>query len=99
MSTTVRLVAVLVAKEGREADLETLLRGMTGPSRAEAGNLRYDLWRDADQPGRFVLDELYRDAEALAFHRATAHFQAYVARVGEVAASRIPMVLRAEDVA
>jgi len=99
MSTSVRLVAVLVAKSGREDDLEALLRGMAASSRAEPGNLRYDLWRDADQPGRFVLDELYKDADALAFHRASAYFQAYVARVGDLAASRTPMVLRPEDVA
>ena len=99
MTTSVRLAAVLVAKSGREDDLEALLRGMAASSRAEPGNLRYDLWRDADQPGRFVLDELYKDADALAFHRASAHFQAYVARVGDLAASRMPMVLRPENVA
>jgi len=99
MSTSVRLVAVLVAKSGREDDLEALLRGMAASSRAEPGNLRYDLWRDADQPGRFVLDELYKDADALAVHRASPHFQAYVARVGDLASSRMPMVLRPEDVA
>ncbi len=98
MSTSVRVVAVLVAKEKREADLEALLRGMAASSRAEPGNLRYDLWRDADQPGRFVLDELYRDADALAFHRATPHFQAYLSRIGDLAATRTPMILQPEDV-
>ena len=99
MSTSVRVVAVLVAKEKREADLEALLRGMASSSRAEPGNLRYDLWRDADQPDRFVLDELYKDADALAFHRATPHFQAYLTRIGDLAATRTPMVLHPEDVA
>jgi len=98
MTESVRIVAVLVAKDGHEAALEALLRGMVSSSRAEAGNLRYDLWRDAEQPGRFVLDELYRDTEALTFHRASPHFQNYVARVADLAASRLPMILRAEDV-
>ncbi len=49
---------------------------MLAPSRAEAGNLRYDLWRDQADPNRFVLDELYEDSEAIAAHRASArHFQ------------------------
>jgi quinol monooxygenase YgiN len=99
MDTSVRVVAVLVAKEKREADLEALLRGMAASSRAEPGNLRYDLWRDAEQPGRFVLDEVYRDADALAGHRATPHFQNYLAHVGDLAATRTPMVLQPEDVA
>src|ERR1700754_1196541 len=97
MSASVKIVAVLVAKEGREAELEALLKSMASDSRAEAGNLRYDLWRDTDQPNRFVLDELYKDSDAVAHHRASPHFQAYVARIGDLA-ERMPMVLRAEDV-
>ena len=98
MSEVVKIVAVLVAKDGHEADLEALLKGMASSSRAEPGNLRYDLWRDTDQPNRFVLDELYKNAEAVAAHRASPHFQAYVAKIGDLA-DRMPMVLRAEDVA
>ncbi len=98
MSASVKLVAVLTAKDGREAELETLLREMLTHSRAEPGNLRYDLWRDVDQPHRFVLDEIYRDADALAAHRASDHFQAYLKRIAGLA-ERTPMVLRAEDVA
>lgn len=90
-------MAMLAAKEGRETELEAVLRGMVTPSRAEPGNLRYDLWRDVDQPERFVLDELYRDADATAYHRETAHFQAYLARINELA-TRTAMVLRSEDV-
>jgi len=97
LSATVKLVAVLVAKDGREAELETLLRGMVAASRAEPGNLRYDLWRDTDLPHRFVLDETYQDAKALAAHRASDHFQAYLQRIG-VLAERTPMVLRPVDV-
>jgi quinol monooxygenase YgiN len=58
---------------------------MLAPSRGEAGNLRYDLWRDQADPNRFVLDELYRDDAALAAHRATAHFQDYLARINTLA--------------
>ena len=92
-----KIVAVVVAKDGRQAELEALLRGMVSASRAEPGNLSYDLWRDVDQPNRFVLDEMYRDADAVAAHRASEHFQAYLKRVTDLA-ERTPMVLRAEDV-
>lgn len=97
MSASVKIVAVLTAKDGREAELEALLKSMAVNSRAEPGNLRYDLWRDIDLPNRFVLDELYKSADAVAAHRASPHFQAYVARIGDLA-ERLPMVLRAEDV-
>ena len=98
MSASVKIVAVLVAKDGREAELEALLKSMASDSRAEPGNLRYDLWRDADQPNRFVLDELYTDNDAVALHRASPHFQAYLKRIPDIA-ERMPMVLRPEDVA
>ncbi|WP_267898284.1 putative quinol monooxygenase [Teichococcus wenyumeiae] len=55
--------------------MRALLNGMTAASRAEPGNLRYDLWQDQTDPGRFVLDELYVDGEAVAAHRATPDFQ------------------------
>jgi quinol monooxygenase YgiN len=93
----VRTLAVLTARAGREDDVLDLLKRMVPPSRAEPGNLRYDLWRDAGQSGRFVLDEAYRDAGALASHRASRHFQAYRERIGELA-DRVLVVLAAEDV-
>ena len=58
---------------------------MIAPSRAEPGNLRYDLWADQSQPGRYVLDELYQDADAVAAHRASHHFQAYLASINNLA--------------
>ena len=72
---TVKIMAMLRARPGRTDDLAALLDGMLGPSRAEPGNLRYDLWRDRDDPDVFALDELYVDANAVTAHRATPHFQ------------------------
>lgn len=80
-----KIVAVLTAKPGNEPALEALLRGMVAPSREEPGNLRWDIWQDAAQPGRFVLDELYKDESAVAAHRATPHFQHYLAVVDSLA--------------
>jgi quinol monooxygenase YgiN len=84
MTKQVKVVAVLTAKPDAADGLRELLDGMLEPSRAEPGNLRYDLWQDQTQPGRFFLDELYHDAEAVAAHRATPHFQDYLARIGEL---------------
>ncbi len=81
----VKIVAVLTARPGAADQLRALLDRMLAPSRAEAGNLRYDLWQDQSEPARFVLDELYTSSDAAAAHRATPHFQAYLAEIGDLA--------------
>ena len=40
----------------------------------EPGIARFDVARQADDPARFVLVEAYRTAEAIAAHKATAHY-------------------------
>ncbi|WP_076069645.1 putative quinol monooxygenase [Sphingomonas montana] len=85
MTEPVKVVAFLTARPAAADRLRTLLDGMLAPSRAEPGNLRYDLWQDHSEPGRFFLDELYRDADAVAAHRATPHFQAYLAAINDLA--------------
>ncbi|WP_226632703.1 putative quinol monooxygenase [Novosphingobium profundi] len=92
MTTPVKIVAILTARPGRTDQLSALLEGMLAPSRAEAGNLRYDLWQDQGEPTRFVLDELYTGQDAVAAHRATAHFQTYLAQI-ETLAERVAFVL------
>jgi len=85
MAQPTKVQAVLTARPGREAELEALLRSMLGPSRNEAGNRRYDLWRDPEHAGRFVLDELYVDGAAVVLHRATDHFKHYLSVIGDLA--------------
>lgn len=85
MTNQVKTVATLTAKTGQAAALRALLESLIAPSRAETGNLRYDLWQDQADPSRFVLDELYVDAAAVASHRETAHFKAYLAKIGDLA--------------
>ena len=83
--TIAKTIAFLTAKPGQEAALESLLRNLAKASREEPGNISYELWRDRDEPRRFVLDELYKDDEAITQHRATPHFQDYLARIGDMA--------------
>ncbi len=91
-----KIVAILVARPGRTDELQALLSGMAAACRAEPGNLRWDIWRDAGNPDRFVLDELYADAEAVAAHRDTPHFKDYAARVNDLA-ERTAHVLEPAD--
>ena len=43
----------------------------------EPGVVRFDVIRQRDDPTRFVLVEIYRDADAPAQHKATAHYAAW----------------------
>jgi len=52
----------------------------------EPGIARFDVVQQADDPTRFVLVEAYRDAEAPTRHKATAHYQAWAAKVADMLA-------------
>ena len=91
MSNPVKIVAILTAKPGKADALKALIDGMVGPSRAEPGNLRYDVWREKAEPNRLVLDELYASDEAVAAHRAAPHFLDYVSKIGDIA-DRVALV-------
>lgn len=92
MTAPVKIMAILTARPGQGDALRALLRGMVPHCRAEPGNLRWDVWQDQAQADRYVLDELYRDDDAVAAHRATPHFRYYLAGIHDVA-ERIALVL------
>ena len=73
-------VSIHVKPEHVEEFIPAMLANAHG-SRTEPGNLRYDVLRDEDDPNHFLLYEVYRDADALAAHRETPHFQTWLATV------------------
>jgi len=97
MPHSVKIMAILAARPGKAGELEALLSGMAPACRAEPGNLRWDIWRDQVDATRFVLDELYQDNEAVAAHRQTPHFKAYLAKINDLA-ERTALVLDAVDI-
>lgn len=40
----------------------------------EPGNLRFDILQDAEDPTKFIFYEAFKDEEAAAAHKATAHY-------------------------
>lgn len=92
MPGPVKLMAILVARPGKVAALRALLDTMIAPSRAEPGNLRWDIWQDQADSDRFVLDELYTDMAAAVAHRESPHFRHYAGSVGDLA-DRTPLTL------
>jgi quinol monooxygenase YgiN len=85
MATQVKSIAVLNAKAGKSDELRELLDGMVLPSRAEPGNLKYEIWQDHTDPDRFILDEVYADEDAVEAHRASVHYQNYRAQANSLA--------------
>jgi quinol monooxygenase YgiN len=74
------LVAIFRARPGYEEALGDTLRGLVGPTLAEAGCLTYDLHRSIDDPAVWFFTETWtsrahheahdRSAHVVAFHRA-----------------------------
>ena len=53
-------------------------------SAKEPGVARFELLQQQDDPARFVLCEVYRDAAAPAKHKESAHYNAWIAAVGDM---------------
>lgn len=78
--TPFNFIAHLRAKPGSEQALEDALIACVVPTRAEAGNVNYDLHRSQTDPATFVIYEGWQSADALESHFHTPHFKVlYVA--------------------
>ena len=62
--------------EGSEQDLLTELLSTTAPTRAEAGNLKYDLYQSTTNKDLFMRFEAWRNPQALEDHKLTPHLKA-----------------------
>ncbi len=62
-------------RPGTEAAFVEATRKNARASWAEPGVLRFDVIRDAGDERKFVLVEVYRDAQAPAAHKETAHYK------------------------
>jgi (4S)-4-hydroxy-5-phosphonooxypentane-2,3-dione isomerase len=72
----VTLVHVHVLADAVDAFLDATRENHEGSVR-EAGNLRFDVLRDAGDPLHFLLYEAYVDGRAAAAHKETAHYLAW----------------------
>jgi quinol monooxygenase YgiN/quercetin dioxygenase-like cupin family protein len=69
-------VTFIQGKPGTEDQVKHELLSLTAPTRAEAGNLGYDLYQSVDRPGQFMRLEVWRNAEALELHKASPYLRA-----------------------
>jgi len=72
------VIARYKARAGAEGQVEAALRNMLRPTRAEPGNLDYQVFRDPQSPGVFVLFERYTGEDAFRAHLDTGHFATWL---------------------
>jgi quinol monooxygenase YgiN len=69
-------VTFIRGKPGAEDQVKQELLRLTPETRAESGNLRYDLYQSVDRPGEFMRLEVWRNPEALELHKASPYLKA-----------------------
>ena len=77
----VNVVTVHVKPEHVSEFIAATMKNHLG-SRQEPGNLRFDVLQSDEDPGRFMLYEIFASAEAVEAHRLTPHYLEWRAAVG-----------------
>ena len=85
---SVKVIAFVSVKPGREDAFVAAARECIAASRAEPDVLQYDLWREVDGERRFVFNELYVDDAAVQAHMASDHFKDFGMAARDLAAAR-----------
>ena len=85
---SVKVIAFVTVKPGKDDAFVIAAGPCIAASRAEAGVLRYDLWRENEGERRFVFDELYVNDEAVQAHMTSDHFKAFGIAARDLAAAR-----------
>ncbi len=78
------VVARLVAREGKEEEVRSVLGGLLRPTRAEPGCIRYDLHVSRTDPRVFCFLEAWTTDEALDQHLDSEHLRSARERFDEL---------------
>jgi quinol monooxygenase YgiN/quercetin dioxygenase-like cupin family protein len=76
IAQTLTAVTFIRGRPGAEDQVKRELLSLTPETRAEPGNLGYDLYQSVDRPGEFMRLEVWRDGEALERHKASPYLKA-----------------------
>ncbi len=77
------VVAVIKAKEGKEAAVREAMSSIIGPSRQDKGCIRYDLFEAQGAPGTLVNLETWASVEDMNEHMKSPHLGAAFAGAGD----------------
>jgi len=84
---TLRVVARVKARPGKENELLSVLNSLVEPTRKEPGCLSYELLQNNEDPTDFTLIEEWRNEAALQSHFATKHFKEALAKMPNLVAA------------
>lgn len=90
--TAYAVVADVVAKPGKEAELRKATLPLVMDVRSEPNNRLYFLHEDRNVPGHFVFYEIFRSKADFEAHNATAHVQRWFSRLPELAEGDVSVV-------
>lgn len=62
------------------------VQSLLADSRAEEGNISYDLYQEAGKEHAYLMVEVWKSPEAVDLHNKSSHFQAFVAKAKELLA-------------
>ncbi len=79
MSKPLTIVAHMTAKPGKEDALAVELAKLIAPTLVEAGCLQYDMHRDLEDPGNFLLFENWATKDQWLAHMESPQLMAYKA--------------------
>ena len=82
MGMSFHVVAVITAKPGSEDAVREAMQSLVTPTRAEEGNIAYELSESLAEPGTFVTIEEWDDPSDLDKHMETEHIQSALAVLG-----------------
>jgi quinol monooxygenase YgiN len=86
---TVGIIATLKVQDGKSAEFETVLEGLSAAVRAnEPGNRLYGVFKSRADANTYVVMEIYDSEDALNAHRATEHFRAGGPKLGPLLAGK-----------
>jgi quinol monooxygenase YgiN len=83
------IVAYLTAKPGKEAEFKEKMTAQAKRCLAnEPGCLQFDVTQDPKDAARFVMLEVYTDADAIKAHQESQHFKDFRPVISELVADR-----------
>ena len=76
--SSIQIVALVTVKPEYTEALAAQFKDLVKASRAEEGNISYDLHQEIGKPERFVFVENWKSQAAIDAHNASEHFQGFV---------------------
>lgn len=82
----IKIIARNTVLEGKKEEFISIVKELVEKSRAEEGNISYDLWEDINNTNVFTFIEEWKDRAAVDEHNASEHFTRIVPQIRQLTA-------------